>query len=73
MGDLASIADDEKDQNKRASLRRDATEYKPIRDALAHTSRLTAIAKSRLTITYENIKARILIPVAMIRRCKKRD
>jgi hypothetical protein len=60
MGDLASIADDEKDQNKRASLRRDATEYKPIRDALAHTSRLTAIAKSRLTITYENIKARIV-------------
>ena len=60
MGDLASIADDEKDQNKRASLRRDATEYKPIRDALAHTSRLTAIAKSRLTITYENIKARII-------------
>ena len=60
MDDLAFLADDEKDKIKKATLRRDATEYKPIRDALAHTSRLTAIAKSRLTITYENIKARII-------------
>ena len=59
MDTLAYLADDETDRIKRASLRRDATEYKPIRDALAHTSRLTAIAKNRLSITYENIKARI--------------
>ena len=60
MDSLACLADDEKDKIKKASLRRDAIEYKPIRDALAHTSRLTAIAKSRLNITYENIKARIV-------------
>lgn len=60
MDRLASIADDETDKIKKATLLRDATEYKPIRDALAHTSRLTAIAKSRLNITYENIKARIV-------------
>ena len=61
MDDLAFLADDETDRIKKATLRRDATEYKPIRDALAHTSRLTNIAKNRLTITYENIKARIII------------
>lgn len=60
MDDLAYLADDEKDKIIRATLLRDAVEYKPIRDALAHTSRLTEIAKSRLNITYENIKARII-------------
>ena len=60
MDDLAYLTDDEKDKNKKATLLRDAIEYKPIRDALAHTSRLTSIAKTRLTITYENIKARIV-------------
>lgn len=60
MDNLAYLADNETDRIKKATLRRDATEYKPIRDALAHTSRLTTIAKNRLTITYENIKARII-------------
>lgn len=60
MDNLAFLADDERDKNRKATLLRDSSEYKPIRDALAHTSRLTAIAKSRLTITYENIKARII-------------
>ena len=59
MDNLAYLADDETDRIKKATLRRDATEYKPIRDALAHTSRLTSIAKSRLSITCENIKSRI--------------
>lgn len=31
-----------------------------ILDALAHTSRLTTITKSQLSITYENIKARVV-------------
>ncbi len=60
MDNLAFLADDERDKIRKATLLRDSSEYKPIRDALAHTSRLTAIAKSRLTITYENIKARII-------------
>lgn len=60
MDDLAYLADDETDKDKKASLRRDAIEYKPIRDAMSHTSRLTNAAKLRLTATYENIKARII-------------
>lgn len=65
MDTLASLADTEKDKIKKASLLRDATEYKPIRDALAHTSRLTAVAKNRLSITFENIKARIVVLLNM--------
>lgn len=60
MDHLARIADDASDRITKATLVRDASEYKPIRDAIAHTSRLTSIAKMRLTITYENIKARIV-------------
>ncbi len=47
------------DPIKQAGLSRDAKEYKPIRDAMAHTSLLTFNAKQRLNSTYENIKARI--------------
>jgi hypothetical protein len=60
MDNLAYLADDEKDRVKKATLLRDAAVYKPIRDALAHTSRLTTVAKSQLNITYQNIKARIV-------------
>lgn len=60
MDDLAYLADNETDKIKKASLRRDAIEYKPIRDAMSHTSRLTKAAKGRLTATYENIKAMII-------------
>lgn len=60
MDSLASLADNEPDKIKKASLQRDATEYKPIRDAMSHTSRLTSYAKTRLNATYENIKARII-------------
>lgn len=60
LAEMAEISANKGDQAK-ASLFRDAQEYKPIRDALAHTSRLTGIAKNRLNSTYENIKARIII------------
>jgi hypothetical protein len=58
MNDLAYLVD-KKDINKEACLSRDANEYKPIRDALAHTSLLTMPAKQKLTSVYENIKGRI--------------
>ncbi len=58
MDDLANLID-KKDKIKKASLSRDASEYKPIRDALAHTALLTNIAKSKLTSVYENLKGRI--------------
>lgn len=59
MDDLAITADRPQDKTKEASLIRDAKVYKPIRDAMAHTSILTVIAKQSLNLTYENIKARI--------------
>lgn len=60
MSSLAGLADTEHDKIAKANLLRDSAEYKPIRDAMSHTSRLTLMAKSRLSCTYENIKARIL-------------
>ena len=50
---------DKKDPNKEACLLRDANEYRPIRDALAHTALLTDVAKKKLTTVYENIKGRV--------------
>jgi len=58
MEHLANLADMHK-ENKQAALSRDAIIYKPVRDALAHTAILTAIAKQSLNTTYENIKARV--------------
>lgn len=59
MDHLANLVDKAPDPLKVAALSRDAKEYKPIRDAIAHTALLTDLAKLRLTSTYENIKARI--------------
>jgi len=58
MDHLANFVD-KKDKIKEASLARDASEYRPIRDAVAHTSLLTDAAKKKLTSVYENIKARV--------------
>lgn len=58
MDKLANLIE-KVDPIKQAGLSRDAKEYKPIRDAMAHTALLTHNAKQRLNSTYENIKARI--------------
>ncbi|MBA7654624.1 hypothetical protein ES703_62506 [subsurface metagenome] len=58
MADLATLHD-KKDAIKDACLARDAKEYKPMRDAIAHTALLTDLAKQKLTTVYENIKGRI--------------
>ena len=58
MDNLANLIE-KVDPIRQAGLSRDAKEYKPIRDAMAHTSLLTHNAKQRLNSTYENIKARI--------------
>lgn len=61
MDDLTYMVEPvSKREIKKASLHRDAQEYKPIRDAMSHTSRLTKAAKNKLNTTYENIKARII-------------
>jgi len=58
MDSLANLVD-KVDENIEAGLSRNAFEYRPIRNALAHTSRLTDAAKRKLTSVYENIKARV--------------
>lgn len=59
MDDLANLVDKPKDKLKEAALARDAAEFKPIRDAVAHTALLTDEAKKKLTTVRENIKARV--------------
>lgn len=59
MDDLANLVDKAIEPTKMAGLSRDANEYKPIRDALAHTALLTDIAKNKLSTVYENIKGRV--------------
>jgi len=50
---------DKRDPIKEACLARDAREYKPIRDAVAHTALLTDPAKNKLTTVRENIRERV--------------
>ncbi|MFH1224235.1 MAG: ATP-binding protein [Candidatus Diapherotrites archaeon] len=58
MDGLANLVD-KRDPIKEACLSRDANEYKPIRDAVMHTARLTDQAKKKLETTRENIKSRV--------------
>ena len=59
MGYLANWID-KVDKTKEAGLSRSATIYKPVRDAVGHTSLLTDLAKRQLSLEFENIKARIV-------------
>jgi hypothetical protein len=59
MDHLANLVDKSKDPIKEAALSRDAKEYKPIRDAVAHTALLTDLAKKKLTTVRANIKERV--------------
>lgn len=58
MDDLANLVD-KRNPMKEACLARDASEYKPMRDAVAHTALLTVVAKNRLEAVRENIKGRV--------------
>lgn len=69
MDDLANLVD-KRDKVKEASLARDAAEYKPMRDAMAHTALLTDEAKTKLTTVYENIKGRLQTLFSASRRNK---
>lgn len=67
MDDLTYMVEPvSKGEMKKTTLHRDAQEYKPIRDAMSHTSRLTKAAKNKLNATYENIKARIIYLLSKI-------
>jgi hypothetical protein len=58
MDALANLVD-KVDPIKQAGLSRYAIEYKPFRDAVAHTALLTDLAKDQMTTIYQNIKERI--------------
>lgn len=55
---LTKLVDPQKTQN---TLSNDSKQYKPIRDALMHTSLLTKEAKLKLTTVYQNMKERVKI------------
>ena len=60
MDNLANLVDKvPADKPNNAGISRSAHVYKPLRDAVGHTSLLTDIAKSALNIEYENIKKRL--------------
>lgn len=59
MDFLAKVIEGNGNQQNTNSLVRDATEYKPMRNAVGHTSLLTEQAKDRLRLVYENIKGRV--------------
>ena len=59
MSSLASIADDQSQKSLPNSFSVKAKEYKPIRDAMMHTALLTNEAKTKMTATYNDIKAKI--------------
>lgn len=59
MDFLAHLIDAGDKTKKDARLIRDADEFKPMRDAVAHTALLTDEAKKKLATVRENIKARV--------------
>ncbi len=59
MNNLAIIIDEKEDRNLRVGFVGSAIVYKPMRDAMAHTSILTEKSKQRLTSEYENIKGHL--------------
>jgi hypothetical protein len=60
MKGLANLVDKPNSQTgSQNCLPNDARQYRPVRDALMHTARLTDPAKRKLTTVYDNIRARI--------------
>lgn len=57
---LSNFIDKAIDGQKDPALSRSAVMYKPVRDAVGHTSIITNIAKQQLSIEFENIKARLI-------------
>lgn len=57
---LSCFIDKATNAAKDPALSRSADVYKPVRDAVGHTSIITPIAKQQLSIELENIKARVI-------------
>lgn len=60
MKHLSNFIDKATDKQKDPALSRSAVVYKPVRDAVGHTSLITPNAKTQLSLEYENIKARLI-------------
>ncbi len=56
---LAHCAEGPNPGNSHPSLHKDAINFKPVRNAVAHTGLLTQVAKNHLNVTFENIRARV--------------
>lgn len=59
MSNLANLVDKPQGRDYEVSLSKKAKEYKPVRDAVMHTSLITDEAKRKLTSVYDDIKARL--------------
>ncbi len=59
MANLANLVDKPQGRDYEVSLSKKAKEYKPVRDAVMHTSLITNEAKLKLTSVYNDIKARL--------------
>lgn len=59
MDDLAFTAEGKKDSGGKQSLWTDAVAFAPVRNVIGHTALLTDNGKTHLTLTHENIKARV--------------
>lgn len=59
MDHLANFVDKATDKLKTPGISRSAVVYKPLRDAVGHTSIISNLAKTNLSVEFENIKARL--------------
>lgn len=57
---LSNFIDKAPDKNKDPALSRSSDVYKPVRDAVGHTSIITEPAKQQLSVELENIKSRVM-------------
>ena len=73
MDHLANLVDKPLDKNKDAGIGRSAIVYKPIRDAVGHTSIISNTAKTQLTIVFENIKARLMELLVSLNEASAKD
>jgi hypothetical protein len=60
MNELAICAEGSKSSDQKPSLWKDAISYRPVRNAVGHTGLLSDTAKTHLSVTFENIKARVV-------------
>lgn len=59
MDDLSNLVDKPQDPNKDIGISRDSKIYKPLRDAVCHTSLITQVGKEYLSVIFKNIQSRL--------------